>query len=122
MIRKITDCAVAYRVADCDALLVYEPDNRAQNDKRVGSLRNHWAQCTDRMLSERFTELMRERFPALINPPTFYECKSLGMAMHTAAGWPKSKSQQLAGHKKPSTTEGYVQGHDVFERVDLKSS
>lgn len=74
------------------------------------------------MLSRAFTSLLRRLFPDAVNPPTLYECKSLGVAQYEEAGWDKRKIQALAGHKRATTTGMYAEGHRHFEPVNLEDS
>jgi integrase len=121
LLRAAIEAAARYRIADCPALLCYRAPKRAMNHRAKDKFARHWAQCTREMLQREFAALIDRHFPELENPPTLYECKSLGAAMYEEAGWPKAAIQGLAGHSEISTTEIYTRGHEHYAPVDVSA-
>ncbi len=121
-LREALDASVAYRIADCPALLCYAAPRRAMNHRARDKFTRHWAQCSREQLQREFAQLMATHCGQLKNPPTLYECKSLGAAQYEEAGWPKEKIQALAGHREVSTTNIYTEGHSHYVPVDLRSA
>lgn len=61
-----------------------------------------------------------EFFACAQNPPTLYECKSLGAALLRQAGPPMDAVQRLAGHRSAQMTKKYAEGHEApFDLVGL---
>ena len=81
--------------------------------------------CTWTKLSPRNadrTALLRSCpfFEGSENPPTLYECKSLGVAQLRNSGWSKEQVQRLAGHRSVQMTEHYAKGHEApFDEVGV---
>lgn len=89
---------------------------REQRSKR----REHHTQILRTQASRAFTDILRkcEYFEGHKNPPTLYECKSLGIAEYRTQGWEKERVQRLAGHRNVRMTEHYARGHEApFDEV-----
>lgn len=95
------------------------PVRLSARDKR-SKRKDHHTQISRSQASRAFTAVVRrcDFFAGHKNPPTLYECKSLGVAQLRRSGWSLEDTQRLAGHRSSRMTEKYAQGHEApFDEV-----
>lgn len=102
--------------------IVHRLPNRIRARHQRSTQKGHHTQIARPQASKAFTALLRRCpfFEGVENPPTLYECKSLGIAQLRNSGWSKGQVQRLAGHRSVQMTEHYAKGHEApFDEVGI---
>lgn len=102
--------------------IVHRIPQRLKTKNQRSARKDHHTQILRPQASRAFMSIVRqcERFRDTENPPTLYECKSLGVGELLIAGWSKNQVQRLAGHRSVQMTEHYAKGHDApFDEVGI---
>lgn len=102
--------------------IVHRLPERIKAANQRSKARGHHTQILRSQASREFAALVQrcEHFAGQENPPTLYECKSLGVAQLRQQGWSLEDTQRLAGHSTARMTQHYAEGHEApFDIVGM---
>lgn len=94
--------------------LVHRLPEKQKPRGQQAAARAHPTQVLPEQLTREFASIRDRLELGGEHPPTFHEIRSLGAALlMSEAGWTKQQVQELLAHQEVSTTEIYLEDHDL---------
>jgi integrase len=94
--------------------LVHRLPEKQKPRGHQAAARSHPTQVLPEQLTREFASIRDRLELGGDHPPTFHEIRSLGAALlMSEAGWTKQQVQELLAHQELSTTEIYLEDHDL---------